>query len=72
MQIRVNRGKQEIRLTKPELKKIEDVAEFMAAIPKGLFFEEERKLLENAAANFLVALEQPTKAWGEGFPSQDK
>ena len=59
MQIRVKGGKQEVRLTKPEMKKIDDVADFMTAIPAGLFFEEERAALENAAVNFLMALDRP-------------
>jgi hypothetical protein len=62
MQIRVTKGVAEVKLTKPELKKLHDVQGFVAAIPKGLPFEEERGKLEAAMDLFMNAVSPPADA----------
>ena len=59
MQIRVTKGVAEVKLTKPELKKLHDVQGFVAAIPKGLPFEDERAKCETAMDAFLNAVSPP-------------
>lgn len=62
MQIRITKGVAVVKATKPELKKVRDAREFIAAIPGGLGFDEEVVAADRALGNLLTVLDPPSDA----------
>ena len=52
MNINVTKGKAKLTFTKTEQRKVNELRQFFANIPAGLFCEEEREAAEDALAKF--------------------